>query len=229
MMGISDPSASIEAAVVDRLVAFYRPRIVFFEFDRADSPGCSIVEQAQRRHPRLPMLVLTEQPTEIDLPQLQPAGAGQPDLFDRASHLEALIQLGRNGRKDDARLARTQAAVAYVQDNLARPITLAAAAASCHMCKSEFSRTFKREHAETFFEFVLRTRVRRAAELLAEGNVAVKQVAYAVGFNDVSYFGRVFRRHFGVAPSQYGAAKPTSLAQTTPRRAVTPGESSLHA
>ena len=229
MMGISDPSASIEAAVVDRLVAFYRPGIVFFEFDCGDSPGRSIVEQAQQRHPRLPILVLTEHPTEIDLPQLQAAGAGQPDLFDRASHLEAMIQRGRSGRRDETRTARTDAAVAYVQGNLARRITLAAAAESCHMCKSEFSRTFKREHAETFFEFVLGTRVRHAAELLAAGNVAVKQVAYAVGFNDVSYFGRVFRRHFGVAPSQYGAAKPTARAHTTPQRAVTPGESSLHA
>jgi AraC-like DNA-binding protein len=97
------------------------------------------------------------------------------------------------------------------------------------MCKSEFSRTFKREHAETFFEFVLRTRVHRAAELLAAGNVAVKEVAYAVGFNDVSYFGRVFRRHFGVAPSQYVAGAPAALAQVTPPRPVTPGESSLRA
>jgi AraC-like DNA-binding protein len=229
MMGISDPSASIEAAVVDRLVAFYRPGIVFFEFDRRDGPGRYIVEQAQRRHPRLPILVLTEQPTEIDLPEFQPAVAGQPDLFDRVSHLDALVQHGRGGRKDDPRLARTRAAVAYVQGNLAQRITLAAAAASCHMCKSEFSRTFKREHDETFFEFVLRTRVRRAAELLAGGNVAVKQAAYAVGFNDVSYFGRVFRRHFGIAPSQYVAGEPAALAHVTPPRRVTPGESSLRA
>jgi len=186
LLGLADPSNALEAATIDKLVAFYQPGMLLFEFECDTSAWRSIVEGAQRRHPQLPILMLTGQSVEIDFANVT---AGWLDMAGR--------------RHDDARTTRTRAAVDYVQQSLAQHITLATAAARCHMCKSEFSRIFKREHAATFFEFVLRARARRAAELLAQGDIAVKQVAYAVGFNDLSYFGRVFRRHYGVAPSQY--------------------------
>jgi len=186
LLGTAEPSSALEAATIDKLVAFYQPGMVLFEFERDESACRRIVEDAQRRHPQLPILILTGQSVEIDFAKVT---AGWLDTTGR--------------RHDDARTTRTQAAVDYVQQSLAQHITLTTAAARCHMCKSEFSRIFKREHAATFFEFVLRARARRAAELLALGDMAVKQVAYAVGFNDLSYFGRVFRRHYGVAPSQY--------------------------
>jgi AraC-like DNA-binding protein len=43
----------------------------------------------------------------------------------------------------------------------------------------------------------------RARELLERENMLVKEVAYAVGFTDLSYFTRSFKRHFGVCPAAY--------------------------
>jgi AraC-like DNA-binding protein len=52
---------------------------------------------------------------------------------------------------------------------------------------------------------VLRYRILEACRLLRNPNANVTKVAYSVGFNDASYFSRVFRRFIGVSPSSYSA------------------------
>lgn len=49
-------------------------------------------------------------------------------------------------------------------------------------------------------------RLAKAVELLTDGEERVTQVAYAVGFESLSYFARVFQEQYGVLPSQYGRA-----------------------
>jgi AraC-like DNA-binding protein len=58
-------------------------------------------------------------------------------------------------------------------------------------------------------EFIRTYRLKYAARLIQQhfGNIA--QVAYEAGFNDQSYFTKSFRKHFGVAPSEY--AKSVSI------------------
>ena len=46
--------------------------------------------------------------------------------------------------------------------------------------------------------------MKRAKHLLALGSMTVTEVALAVGIPDVSYFGKCFRREFGVPPSEMG-------------------------
>ncbi|MCZ6662298.1 MAG: ATP-binding protein [Actinobacteria bacterium] len=52
--------------------------------------------------------------------------------------------------------------------------------------------------------YVRMLRLARAAQLLAQETGNVSEVAYAVGFNDVDYFSRLFKQTHGVPPSQYG-------------------------
>jgi AraC-like DNA-binding protein len=70
---------------------------------------------------------------------------------------------------------------------------------ACHMSGSRFSRTFKKEHGISFRRYLLRYRLERACEFLASAETSVKQAALAAGFNDCSYFDRVFRRRYGSA------------------------------
>jgi AraC-like DNA-binding protein len=48
-------------------------------------------------------------------------------------------------------------------------------------------------------------RLDRGAELLREEAGTVSEIAYAVGFNSLSYFSRRFKKHFGTSPSAYRA------------------------
>lgn len=58
----------------------------------------------------------------------------------------------------------------------------------------------------TTTNFIRDIRLAKAAELLTAGEERVTQVAFAVGFESLSYFARVFQERYGVRPSQYGRA-----------------------
>jgi AraC-like DNA-binding protein len=67
----------------------------------------------------------------------------------------------------------------------------------CHLSESEFSRVFHHEHGVSFRRFLVNYRIAIARDFLSEPHASVSQVAYAVGFNDLSHFGRMFRRLVG--------------------------------
>lgn len=66
-----------------------------------------------------------------------------------------------------------------------------------------FLRTFERATGVTPHQYVLRARLRHAAQLLADAPDKVVDIALACGFADLSNFNRAFRAEFGVAPRAY--------------------------
>jgi AraC-like DNA-binding protein len=98
-------------------------------------------------------------------------------------------------------------AVSYITTNYPEKLCQATAAKLCDLSRFQFSRVFKREHGVTFRDFVVQVRVSRAAELMKQSRVSVTEAAFVVGFNDLSYFARMFRRQLGVCPSQYRSEK----------------------
>jgi len=55
----------------------------------------------------------------------------------------------------------------------------------------------------TVKEFIRSIRLKRAAQLLPEKKMTVSEVAYAVGFKDLSHFRKCFHREFGMSASEY--------------------------
>ncbi|HNL42746.1 MAG TPA: AraC family transcriptional regulator, partial [Ottowia sp.] len=120
-----------------------------------------------------------------------------PELREPAGHLRKSLQAS----------ARTAAAVAWIGEHYGEPCPIKLMAELCHLSPSEFSRAFHREQGVPFCHFLQHHRVTMAREFLREPGATVSQVAYAVGFNDLSYFGRVFRRLVGVPATQYQRLK----------------------
>ena len=80
-------------------------------------------------------------------------------------------------------------------------LSLHSVAERMYVNSSYLSRLFKRETGESFSGYVLARRMEKAKELLLEGN-KVFDAACAVGYRDISYFARVFRKYWGAAPSE---------------------------
>jgi signal transduction histidine kinase/DNA-binding response OmpR family regulator len=71
------------------------------------------------------------------------------------------------------------------------------------MSRSSIKRKLKAITGQSPQPFIQKLRLKRAAQLLTSGDLPVSEVAAMVGFYDVSYFGKVFKKEFGYAPSLY--------------------------
>ena len=71
------------------------------------------------------------------------------------------------------------------------------------MSRASLHRKMKTISGQTPTELVRIHRLNRAAELLKQGRLNVNEVAYTVGFSTPSYFTQLFKKHFGVLPSEY--------------------------
>ena len=69
--------------------------------------------------------------------------------------------------------------------------------------RAQLHRKMKEMTGITASEFIRNIRLEQAARLLKEQKLNITQVAYTVGFSNLAHFSTVFRKHFGVAPSEY--------------------------
>ena len=98
-------------------------------------------------------------------------------------------------------------ATAYIKENLAEKLTLEDAAEHVSLSKSYFCRILKDELGYTFTEYVNHLRVERAKLYLRDSTMSIADIAYAVGFDDQSYFTRIFKKLTNVSPGQYRKSK----------------------
>jgi AraC family transcriptional regulator len=91
----------------------------------------------------------------------------------------------------------------WIDANAGQEIDLAAAAAEANLSPFHYLRVFTRVLGVTPHQYLVRSRLRRAARLLTESERSVTEVAYEAGFADLSNFMRSFRRAAGVTPRDF--------------------------
>ena len=69
--------------------------------------------------------------------------------------------------------------------------------------RAQLHRKMKEMTGISTSEFIRNIRLEQAARLLKEQKINVTQVAYTVGFSNLAHFSTIFRKHFGVSPSEY--------------------------
>ena len=94
-------------------------------------------------------------------------------------------------------------AALWLEERAAGPVRLEDAAGQAGMSPFHFLRVFKRSLGVTPHQYVLRTRLKRAAKLLSEGRAPVTEVALEAGFADLSNFVRTFGRAAGRSPRAF--------------------------
>lgn len=96
----------------------------------------------------------------------------------------------------------------FVDDRLGEPLTLDDLAREACLSTFHLARSFKNTTGMTPHEFVTARRLHRAVDLLLHTKLSVPELAYAVGYTNLSHFRRLFRRHVGATPAHLRAPRP---------------------
>jgi AraC family transcriptional regulator len=94
-------------------------------------------------------------------------------------------------------------AVAYIEEHLAEPISLAVLAGLVGLSSCYFCRAFRQSFGMPPQRYQLSQRIERAKTLLAKHAASVTEVSHTVGYSDTSAFCTAFRRLTGLTPSAY--------------------------
>ncbi len=128
----------------------------------------------------------------------------------RTSLLQLLILIYRCADRRPgvagAPLAGRQAWIAgiarYIHDHYADPLTLSALAKQFAVSPYYLSRCFSQETGMHLPDYVNLIRVKEAKQRLVQGGSRISGIALAVGFTNVTHFGRVFKKIHGISPSE---------------------------
>lgn len=105
--------------------------------------------------------------------------------------------------KDVKHVDVIQRSIAYIRKHYNERIPLEEIARHVSLSPAYFSRLFKEEMKTTFIEFLNRYRITKAKSLLVNSRTPIIDVAGMVGFDDQSYFTKVFKKLSGVSPGRF--------------------------
>lgn len=94
-------------------------------------------------------------------------------------------------------------AIYFIRDHYSQNIKLEDAAREVHLSPSYFSRVFKKEVGMTFIKFLNKVRVEESKAYMANRNYSLSEIAQLVGFQDQSYFTRIFKKFEEVPPGKF--------------------------
>lgn len=100
---------------------------------------------------------------------------------------------------------RVKYAISYINANYAKALTLEEIAESVHLSKSECCRCFKRATNMTPFEYLMKQRILESARKMQRNDPisnSISDLAASVGFNNASYYNRIFKKYFGDTPTK---------------------------
>lgn len=109
-------------------------------------------------------------------------------------------------RPTPAVLRAVEAGKRYVEEHYADEVTLERVAAEVGLTPYYYCKIFGRVMDQTLVDFLTEVRVENAKRLLADPNASIKEIGFAVGYNDPNYFSRVFKKVTGQTPTEFRQA-----------------------
>lgn len=91
----------------------------------------------------------------------------------------------------------------HIFDNL----SIAELASLCNMSESHFKKKFKQNFEISPGQYIISQRLKKAENLLKFTSESITEIAYECGFSDLGYFSKIFRKNFGIAPSEFRLSK----------------------
>ena len=95
----------------------------------------------------------------------------------------------------------------FIDGHFEEELSLPRVAKAVNVSANHLSEKFKQVTGVNFVEYIARARFEKARGLLHNSNLRVSEIAFAVGFQSLSQFNRVFKKLSGKSPTEYRAAR----------------------
>lgn len=110
---------------------------------------------------------------------------------------------GQTSSGQQKRLDTMRSIVSYLEDHLCEKISLETISAAYYMSPNYFGKFFKRCFGQNFTQYLNGLRLEKACLLLQDTNLPIMEVSLQCGFENLSYFVRLFKKEKGIPPSAY--------------------------
>lgn len=107
--------------------------------------------------------------------------------------------------------SRIQKTIRHIRNHISKPLSLDELSSMACMSKDHYIRMFKQSTGQTPVLYIVSRRMEKAELLLVTTTMPVKQLAREVGYEDTSYFNRLFRKHVGLSPQMYRQGSGLSI------------------
>ncbi len=141
------------------------------------------------------------------------------DLEAAVARAEPRAQARRTGDRSQLEAA-IERVIAFIGEHYGERLSLSDVANLAAMSRWHFCRMFRVATGQPFSHYVRELRLARAKELLTTTGLSLTEVALEVGFYDLPHFDKVFRRRFGISPTEFLRRPPPTRA---PGRPLDPG------
>ena len=125
------------------------------------------------------------------------------ELFIYAKRMENKTNPAASSRTDDPRHRQIEQIACYIAENCCSPLSLNSIAEQFYMNKCYLSRIFKEITGFTVNGYLHARRIQKARSLLIQNSMNISEVAEAAGYENLTYFERVFKKHTGMSPLEY--------------------------
>ena len=216
-LGISDPVSARNGREALAMLRESPADIVFVDMNMPEMDGSSFLIEASREFPRSKFIVVSGyddfryakaaiQANAIDY-ILKPI---IPAEIHGVIH-KAIKLLGNNMLPDD-KLENSPLFSAselpsvikqFLDCHLSEDITLDSLGNRFCFTKEYLSKLFKRAYGSGIYEYLLKIRMEKAKELLANSSLQIQQIAQETGYNDSNYFSKAFKTYTSLSPKEY--------------------------
>lgn len=133
------------------------------------------------------------------------AGAGHSRLLLKSLFYRFIAELVRQKQEGGALVEPdlVRQTLAYVRQHYNKPLTLEQLGSALGYHAKYLARKFKRQTGYSPIDYMIRLRIGKACGLLAGTDASIKAIALTVGYEDMFYFNRIFKKQTGCSPSQF--------------------------
>ncbi|OUZ16603.1 hypothetical protein A5868_001525 [Enterococcus sp. 12F9_DIV0723] len=196
----------------------YRPNILFLDILIPEKDGLTVLKDIRTFLPEAKVVILSafsefsyaQQAIDMQVSKylLKPVKPKEIEevlerIIGQMEKTKETVIETRGNTNCEEKLAFIKEAVRFIQKNFRDKLTLEMVSAHVYMNPQYFSRVFKKEIGLSYTDYVNNLRIQFACKLLETSDFPSYRISNECGFNDPSYFNRVFFKQMKTTPNKY--------------------------